>query len=59
MKRRILNILLIAAIAGFVIWSAAAPRMQAIIPLILAIIAAEALAVLNSDDIKTFKTIKK
>lgn len=57
--RKLINILLAAALVGCVIWAAVAPKMQAIIPLILAIIAGEALAVLNSDDIKTFKTIKK
>jgi len=59
MKKKVLNLLLITALAGCVIWAAVAPKMQAIIPLILAIIAGEALAVLNSDYFKTPKTISK
>lgn len=57
--RKFFNILLAAALVGCIVWAAIAPKMQAIIPLILAIIAGEALAVLNSDYFKTTKTILK
>lgn len=54
MKRRILNVLLIAAFLGCICWAAVAPRMQALIPTIIAIVAGEALLALNTDYIKTF-----
>ena len=49
MKRTILNIALVAVLLGCIAWAAVAPRMQALIPTILAIAAGEALLALNTD----------
>ena len=41
--RKIVNILLAAAIVGCIVWAAVAPRMQALIPTIIGIIIGEIL----------------
>lgn len=43
MKKTLINILLAAALVGCIAWAAVAPRMQALIPLILGIVIAEVL----------------
>ena len=54
MKKTVTNILLGAAFCGCLAWAAVAPRLQAMIPAILAIIIAEAFASVNSSEsIKT------
>lgn len=41
--RKLVNILLAAALVGCLVWAAVAPRMQALIPTILGIVIAEIL----------------
>ncbi len=43
MKRTIINLALVAALVGCIVWAAIAPGMQALIPLIVAIICGEIL----------------
>lgn len=56
MKKTVINILLGAAFFGCLAWAAVAPRMQALVPAILAIVIAEALASVNSSE--TIKTTR-
>lgn len=55
MKKTVINILLGAAFCGCLAWAAVAPRLQALIPAILAIVIAEAIASVNGsyESIKT------
>lgn len=52
--RKIINIILVAALIACVIWAAVAPRMQALIPLILGIVIAEILVARNTNYITHF-----
>lgn len=52
--KTILNIALVAGFVGCIAWGAAAPRMQALIPLILAIILGIALVDLNTDNVRHY-----
>lgn len=52
--KTLLNIALVAGFAGCIAWGAAAPRMQALIPLILAIIIGVAWVDLNTDNIRHY-----
>ena len=47
--RKFINILLAAALIACVVWAAVAPRMQALIPLILGIVIAEILIARNTN----------
>ena len=47
--RKIINLLLVAALVGCIVWAAVAPRMQALIPLILGIVIAEILVARNTN----------
>lgn len=47
--RKFINILLAAALVGCIVWAAVAPRMQALIPLILGIVIAEILVARNTN----------
>lgn len=52
--RKFFNILLAAALVGCIVWAAAAPKMQALIPTILAIILGVAWVDLNTDNIRHY-----
>lgn len=52
--RKFFNILLAAALVGCIVWAAAAPKMQALIPTILAIIIGEVLVGRNTNYIKHY-----
>lgn len=49
MKRKILNVILGAALIGCLLWGAVAPGLQALMPIILAVGCAIALLDLNTD----------
>lgn len=54
MKKRVVNVLLVAAFIACLVWAAVAPRMQALIPTILGIIDGEVLLSRNTDYIKHY-----
>lgn len=52
--RKFINILLAAALVGCIVWAAAAPKMQALIPTLLAIVIGEVLVGRNTNYIKHY-----
>lgn len=52
--RKFINILLAATLVGCIVWAAAAPKMQALIPTILAIVIGEVLVGRNTNYIKHY-----
>lgn len=53
MKKTILTIILSVILAGAVGWAAVAPRMQALVPLFIAIVAGEAIVTIRSKKCKS------
>lgn len=55
MKKKATNLLLLAAFFGCAAWVAVAPRLQALIPLVLGIIVAEIYVSINhTDNVKSY-----
>ena len=52
MKKKITNFLLAAALVGCIVWAAAAPKMQALIPTILAVILGIVIVDYNTDYVR-------
>lgn len=52
MKKKITNFLLAAALVGCIVWAAAAPKMQALIPTILAVILGIVIVEKNTDYVR-------
>ena len=48
-ERKALTVLLLIVFAGLVLWAAIAPGMQALIPLVLAVITGEALLIVHPE----------